>query len=119
MLSKGLAYEEIAQKHLTKAGLKTLDKNFCCRSGEIDLIMLDRSTLVFIEVRFRKNSLYGSAAESVNSLKQRKIIKTAEYYLTKKDLWHLATRFDVIAITPSTERPGDNSITWHKSAFIC
>jgi len=119
MLSKGLAYEKIAQNYLLKAGLRTLNTNFHCRSGEIDLIMKDKETLVFIEVRYRNNSNYGSASESVHIHKQKKIIKSAEYYLSTKNLWHLAARFDVIAISPSINLPGKNNITWHKSAFTC
>jgi len=119
MLSKGLAYEKIAQTYLLKAGLKTVNTNFHCRSGEIDLIMQDKETLVFVEVRYRNNAKYGSASESVNIHKQKKIIKSAEYYLNIKQLWHLAVRFDVIAISPSIKLLGKNKITWHKSAFIC
>jgi len=119
MLSKGLAYEKVAQNYLLKAGLRTLNTNFHCKSGEIDLIMKDKETLVFIEVRYRKNSNYGSASESVHIHKQRKIIRSAEYYLNIKKLWHLAVRFDVIAISPSIKLLGKNNITWHKSAFIC
>jgi len=100
-------------------GLRKIDTNFRSRLGEIDLIMLDKSTLVFVEVRFRKSATYGGAAESVNINKQKKIIKCAEYYLSKKKCWHYETRFDVIAISPSQKKPEENTIHWLKSAFTC
>mgnify|MGYP000158446620 CR=1 FL=1 len=120
MLGKGLAYEKIALTHLQNSGLRKIETNFHSKFGEIDLIMLDQNVLAFVEVRFRKNSRYGSAAESVTLSKQKKIIKCAEYYLTKKRYWHLATRFDVVAISPKEEPSTDkHHIIWHKSAFVC
>ena len=73
MLSKGLLYEKIAKQFLEQAGLKTITANFRSRFGEIDLIMRDGRTLVFVEVRFRKTISHGSAEESVTHAKQRKM----------------------------------------------
>ena len=72
MLSKGLAYENIALKYLEKNNLTLVEKNFHSRFGEIDLIMKDEDTLTFVEVRYRKNVSHGSASESVNLSKQKK-----------------------------------------------
>lgn len=119
MLSKGLAYENIALKYLEKRQLTLVKKNFHTRFGEIDLIMKDGDTLTFIEVRYRKNNAYGSSSESVNLAKQKKIIKTAEVFLTQNNGWHLNSRFDVIAISPATLLPHRQQIDWYKAAFTC
>ena len=78
--------------------------------GEIDLIMEDKKTLVFVEVRYRKSAKYGSALESVNNQKQARIIHTAKHYLQQHSSKHSAYRFDVVALTP-------NNIDWVKDAF--
>ena len=108
-------WEDIAFKHLKKNKLKKVKRNFNCKVGEIDLIMIDKQTLVFIEVKYRKNDDWVSASESVTQSKQRKIIKTAQLFLLKnkkyKD-WNC--RFDVVSI----QGENDNvEINWIKDAF--
>lgn len=96
----GSQAERQAEQHLNQHGLRTLEKNYRCKVGEIDLIMSNQNSLVFIEVRFRKNAHFGSAAESVDHKKQMRIRKSAEHYLLKnKKHNNLAKRFDVVAIT--------------------
>ena len=68
----GCDAEEACCNHLTQQGLILITKNFHCRHGEIDLIMKDRKTLVFIEVRYRKSDRYGGALESITPKKQKK-----------------------------------------------
>lgn len=103
--------EAIALKHLKKHGLVLIDQNFRCRFGEIDLIMSESETLVFIEVRYRRNSHYGSPIESVTNAKQEKVRTTAQHYLLKNNIGESRpTRFDVIGIVP-------NEIAWIKNAF--
>ena len=120
MLSKGLLYEKVAQQYLEQAGLRTLTANYRSRFGEIDLVMRDGRTLVFVEVRFRKSSCHGSASESITRAKQQKIIKSAKLYLSQHNLWHLDSRFDVIAISPASEPlKEDHHVQWHKAAFLC
>lgn len=119
MLSKGLAYENLALKYLLKNHLTLVKRNFRSRFGEIDLIMKDGDTLTFIEVRFRKNTSHGSSSESVNISKQKKIIKTAEIFLMQNNGWHLDSRFDVIAISPMRLLPLTHNIDWYKAAFTC
>src|ERR1700738_197807 len=93
----GRRAEEEACVFLQKQGLRLIARNYLCRLGEIDLIMQDHSSLVFIEVRCRKPSIFGTAAETVTSLKQGKIIKTAMYYLREQRLSQEQTcRFDVV-----------------------
>ncbi len=109
--SKGVIAEKKALTFLLDQGLTLIHQNYYCRFGEIDLIMSDEDTLVFIEVRYRKNSHYGGALASINQSKQRKIIKTATHYIAQ-----LASepycRFDAIALDESENMP-----LWVKNAF--
>lgn len=116
--SIGQQAENEALNFLKQQGLKLLDKNYHCRQGEIDLVMQDQQTLVFVEVRYRKTSRFGSSAESVTSDKQRKIIHTAEHYLCHKVKTEIpACRFDVVAIYPSTVTQNSLQFDWIKHAF--
>lgn len=111
--STGDLHEQQAVAYLTAKGLLLLDSNHSSRHGEIDLIMMDQDTLVFIEVRYRRNKSFGGAALSVTPAKQRKIALTALQYIQQKGKTHLPCRFDVIAVTgeKSTETE------WIKNAF--
>ena len=87
--------------------------------------MLDKQSLVFVEVRYRKNSLYGSGAESITISKQQKIIKTASYYLQQNPkASQYACRFDVISMSAPQSESGsklasknESKIDWIKDAF--
>ena len=72
---KGQHAEQIACEYLQHQGLTLIDKNYHCRQGEIDLVMEHNDTLVFVEVRYRKNNLFGGAKESVTYKKQQKFKK--------------------------------------------
>ena len=114
---KGAEAEKSALLFLKQQGLKLLHKNFACRAGEIDLVMLDHFTLVFIEVRSRSHSRFGNAASSININKQQKIRKTAAVYLQKyRQHNHRVCRFDAISID-NHDGTGQNSLEWIKSAF--
>jgi len=102
--------ETAAIDYLKQRGLKYIERNFHCRRGEIDLIMDDRSTLVFVEVKYRQSERFGSAAEMVTPQKQKRIIATALHYLQQHKL-DRACRFDVIAISPKA------GVEWIKGAF--
>jgi putative endonuclease len=108
----GADKENQALKFLTSKGLKLVCRNFHCRLGEIDLIMQDKDTLVFVEVRFRSSERFGSSAETVSFHKQQRLIKTAEYFLLNFPQ-NLPCRFDVLAIRPHNTQ----SIDWIKNAF--
>ena len=110
----GRESEQLASDYLQQQGLTFLEKNYHCRQGEIDLIMRDKRTLVFVEVRYRKTARYGSALESVNSAKQSRIITTAQHYLQQSKEKNVNCRFDVIAICPTETTP---EITWITDAF--
>jgi len=78
---RGQWAENLAAQNLTAQGLKPIQRNYRYRWGEIDLIMRDRQTLVFVQVRFRAGGINRSAAQSVDTRKQHKLINTAEHYL--------------------------------------
>lgn len=116
MRSKGFAYEQLAEKYLKQKGLILVDHNYHSKYGEIDLIMTDRDTLVFIEVRYRKTSNFGSAAETITRHKQKKIITTARHFLSSQNLWHYSCRFDVISIN-SPKNSTKPELVWLQGAF--
>ncbi len=106
--------ESLACTFLERRGLRLLCRNFHCRRGEIDLVMQDRDSLVFIEVRYRRHNRYGGAAGSVTPTKCRRIIHCARYFLSRHQASEQAIRFDVIAIEGE---PGALQIEWLKDAF--
>ncbi len=108
--------EQLACQHLQRHGLRLIDKNYRCRLGEIDLIMQDVDSLVFVEVRYRRSAYFGSAEATVDLRKQKKLVKTAMYYL----MWHKVSertpcRFDVVAINSCVGCVSE--ISWIKDAF--
>ena len=114
----GQQAEQFALDQLIKAGLTEVQRNFYCRCGEIDLIMRDNSTLVFVEVRFRKSAHFGSGAATVTLTKQRKLLKTAHFYLQRyRQLPNC--RFDVIDVSYLAGGEARNfCVDWIKDAFI-
>lgn len=112
---RGNQAEQLACDYLQNKGLMLLTRNYGISAGEVDLIMRDDDTLVFIEVRYRKNADFGGAAASVTTKKQQRIIKAALSY-QQQHAPQSSMRFDVVAIE------GDNKensieINWIKSAF--
>lgn len=105
----GVAGEARALAHLRQHGLVLVEQNFLCKVGEIDLIMRERQSIVFVEVRTRADARHGSAADSVTPAKQRRLLLTAQRYLQRYRL-PPACRFDVVAIDGET-------LTWLKNAI--
>lgn len=105
----GQAAEDKALDHLRGMGVTLVERNFRCRGGEIDLIMKDGATLVFVEVRKRSTPRYGGAAASVTTRKQARLILAAQVFL-QRYTQPPPCRFDVIAID-------DERITWLKNAI--
>ncbi|XID95152.1 YraN family protein [Paenibacillaceae bacterium WGS1546] len=96
----GRAGEAAAADYLQRAGYTVVERNWRCRSGEIDLIARDGGTLVFVEVRSRTNPLrYGTAAESVTFRKVRQVRELAAVYLKLSGSADEPIRFDVVAVT--------------------
>ncbi len=112
-IAQGAAAEELALRYLEAQGLTLVMRNFRCRTGELDLIMRDGGSLVFVEVRSRRYVRYGTPAESVTRAKQQKLLRAATFYLQRQRL-DLPCRFDVVAIL----RPGgEPHIEWIRDAF--
>lgn len=115
-LRKGLRFEDRARDYLLERGLLLIQSNYRCRFGEIDLIMRDRDTVCFIEVKFRRSLAFGGAAVSIPRSKQRKIARTALFYLAaNKRLAHQALRFDALLI--QQQSTGIKDFNWIKNAF--
>lgn len=112
---RGAAAECSAAEHLARAGLRLLARNYRSPFGEIDLIMQEGATLVFVEVRLRARSDYGLAAETVDRRKQRRLRATAEHYLQRQARsCNRPCRFDIVAVTPA--RAGAR-FEWLRDAF--
>lgn len=107
----GQTAEAHAERYLESQGLKRLARNWRCRFGEIDLIMRDGDTLVFVEVRMRSHADFGGAAASVDAAKQRKLLAAAKLYLSALPEMP-PCRFDVVALGEPHTAP-----QWIKSAF--
>jgi putative endonuclease len=106
--------EQLAFDYLIARGLQPVVRNFHCRGGEIDLIMLDQGCLTFVEVRFRSSSAFAPASHTVDSHKQRKIVRTAAMYVARNSRFATRTmRFDVVAI----EGNDHTTVHWLQDAF--
>lgn len=108
----GARYEAIARRHLERSGLLFFASNIKFRSGELDLIMLDGDIWVFIEVRYRRNSSFGHATDSITWHKRQRLLSAAACWLNQKGM-SIDTancRFDVLAIT-------GNQLEWLPNAF--
>ena len=113
----GEAQEKAAARYLISQGLTLVCANFQCKLGEIDLIMRSSTSLIFVEVRYRRSLAYGTPAESVDYRKQRKLTRTAHSYLKTLQLTNrVPCRFDVLGISPGRE-PGSLSFDWIQGAF--
>lgn len=111
-MSKGAQAEQWAAQYLQRQGLKLVAQNYRSRFGEIDLVMQDGATLVFIEVRLRRNADFGGAAASIDSRKQQRLIRTAQHYLA--GLSYLPPcRFDAVLMDDAQ----GNNLHWLKNAF--
>ena len=103
--------EVLAAIYLQQQGLTLISSNYRCKFGEIDLIMHDNKSLVFVEVRLRSSAAFGGAAISITPQKQRKIAMTAEHYL--QQYGNQACRFDAVLM----DRSQPQNIEWIKNAF--
>ncbi|WP_047539746.1 YraN family protein [Methylotenera versatilis] len=107
----GLEAEKLAATFLMNHGLKMVMQNYHCRFGEIDLIMMDAKTLVFIEVRLRSNQQFGDAGTSITAQKKQKLILTAQHYLQTHG--ERQCRFDAILMS----KVDLAHIEWVRNAF--
>jgi putative endonuclease len=94
----GTRAERAAAQHLKQLGYRILVRNFTCKLGELDLIALDQTTIVFVEVRSTEDRDLSFPVASVDEAKQRRLTRLATYWLQKKRLLDHAARFDVLAV---------------------
>lgn len=107
--------ENAAYLYLKKHNLKLITRNYCCRFGEIDLIMKNKKVIVFVEVRRRNSTQYGHPFETINYAKQKKIILTAQRYLQESKMHeNHPCRFDIVGVTLHA---GQYQIEWCQNAF--
>ncbi len=108
----GATAEKLAAEFLLGNGLQLIESNFRSRYGEIDLILRDGETIVFVEVRMRSSVAFGGAAASITSTKQNRIVRTAQYYLQHQRI-KAPCRFDAVLLgNLNTAR-----IEWIRNAF--
>lgn len=117
--TRGTAAERQAEAWLQQQGLRPIERNYRCRVGEIDLIMRHGEQLVFVEVKFRRQSRFGAAVEMVDARKQQKLRRAAQFYLQSRKLTEQAScRFDVVGVQPAA---GNGNTThqfqWIRDAF--
>jgi putative endonuclease len=91
--------ERIAELFLKKKGYKLVERNYRCAAGELDLVMLDQRVIVFVEVKTRTGSGYGTPLEAVAVRKQKKMIYVAQFFLSAKKLSQREARFDVVGVS--------------------
>ena len=117
MNNRGKHFEALATNWLKARGARVIKQNYACRAGEIDLIALEGNCLVFVEVRYRGNPRFSSAAASVDRRKQLKLIRAAQYFVQRNPRWaKKPCRFDVIAFEP--RQSGDDiAVRWIRAAF--
>ena len=114
--SLGNDAERLAYRFLRDQGLKPFARNFRCRLGEIDLVMLDEDCVVFVEVRFRSASSFSRAALTVDATKQRKLTRAADLFMSARPgLADRKARFDVVGIDEKSD--GRKNVEWLQDAF--
>ncbi len=111
----GDRWERLAERHLDAQGLSLVCRNYHCRWGELDLVMLDGRHLVIVEVRARQASSRVTPEASIGPAKQARLVAAARHLLGRRPaLADLPVRFDVVGITL---RDGDYTVRWLKDAF--
>jgi len=112
---RGQWAEDVAREYLQARGLRTVARNYRGRRGEIDLVMRARDVLVFVEVRYRARSDYGTGADTVDRVKRAKLVATAQQFLQRYAGAHeQACRFDVVAVSGQRNAP---RVEWIADAF--
>ena len=108
--------EKRAERYLRRKGLKLLARNYSWSGGEIDLVMVGADgAVVFVEVRCRAEEFYASPESTITDLKRTKLLRTADYFLTKHNIESRPLRFDFVAVVPG--RAGKVRIRHHEGVF--
>ncbi|GED22185.1 YraN family protein [Halomonas sabkhae] len=111
--TRGARIERLASDWLVARGLELVATNQHAKGGELDIVMRDGDTLVFVEVRHRADSRHGHPLETITMTKQRRLIQAARFYLQRNGL-SCACRFDVLAVTGT---PPELEYEWVAGAF--
>ena len=112
----GREAEAYALCHLQQQGLQLIAQNWLCKRGELDLVMLDGDTVVFVEVRYRLHAQWGGALASIDARKRGKLVLAAQYFLIEQAHWaHYPCRFDVIALEGTATQA--SRLNWIRNAF--
>ncbi len=122
---RGERAEQFASKYLEQQGLDIIERNYNTRRGEIDIIAMDKETMVFVEVRLRTHGGFGGAAQSIDPRKQARLVCAAQHYLQINHLTDAQPcRFDAICLnsinTSSADKelkPENNEVDWIRDAF--
>jgi putative endonuclease len=107
----GARAEALAATWLERQGLSVLERNFRVRGGEIDLVCRDGRSLVFVEIRLRRNAGFGGAAASITANKRRRLVLAARHYLARQP--DADCRFDCVLMDALSE----SAIEWVRNAF--
>ena len=114
----GARAEQWAQQYLKNQGLNIVTNNYRTPQGEIDRIMREGNTLVFVEVRLRSARTFGSAAESIDARKQQRLIRAAKHYLQAEEIWdQVPCRFDAICLGKDPDNSNKYQVEWLRNAF--
>jgi putative endonuclease len=113
-VQQGTNAEILVLEFLKQQGLTELTRNFRARTGEIDLIMLEKSIIVFVEVRSRKNNRFMDPVETIDNRKVQKILRTSRLYLQRYPAPFDSCRFDIVTLTGNISAP---RLDWIKNAF--
>lgn len=108
---KGAYFERVAERHLSNFGLTLIERNFRCKFGEIDLIMREKETFVFIEVKYRQTEQYGGAVNSLSPTKMQRLRRTIAHYCQQHRISDSPLRIDFVAIN------GDEHCQWIKNVY--
>src|SRR5271156_5351225 len=108
--------ERAAARFLKHLGYRIVARNYSCPLGELDLVAIDRGTIVFVEVRSTGQGDSGRAAASVDGRKQKQLTRLALYFLQAKKLLNQAARFDVLAVS-WPEGHQEPLVVHHANAF--
>lgn len=111
--ARGEAVERLVANWLADRGLKAVAANQHAKGGELDLVMRDGETLVFVEVRHRADTRHGHPLETITATKQRRLVRAARFYLQRNRL-SCPCRFDVVAVTGTSP---ELDIQWVVNAF--
>lgn len=102
----GARGEELACRELQRSGFEILERNWRCRSGEVDIVARDGGVTVFVEVKERTGESHGKGFEAVTYGKRRRIVRASRLYAAARGIYETPIRYDVISIDWSGESPG-------------